>query len=271
MKFLFLPTVVTATAVIAIAWFGTLDYSWTGWAFAGCYPGCFCEAFHPGGIVQPLSAYSNLFYIFAGLVILAADGAPGWNPGNNLMSRAPAYRAGFGATTIAIGLTSLFYHVSLTQAGRWLDYMGMYAFVGFALLYGLARLLRWSGKTIVAVYAILLATLGLLWVGLPALMRDMLGGLILAVVVVEIGAHWIRRPLQIRTRYLSGALGIFLAAFLLNMLDESGALCQPDSLWQWHAVWHFLTAGSTVMLFLYFQSEEERKESGGRTGPGPSD
>ena len=31
----------------------------------------------------------------------------------------------------------------------------------------------------------------------------------------------------------------------------------PVSLWHWHAVWHFLTAVSAGLLYLYYRSEEE--------------
>jgi hypothetical protein len=236
---------------------GTLPFPWPGWLPASCYPGCFCEAFRAGGIVQPLSSYSNLFYIFAGLLILGTRDLPALDSRGNLMNRRRGYITGYGGAVAAIGLTSLFFHVSLTHIGRWLDYMGMYAFTGYALVYSLSRLRRWNDATYIAVYAVLLLALGGLWFAAPDYRRPLLGGLILGVAAVETAAHWIRRPFRIRTRYLIAALACFLAAYAINMSDESGALCIPASLWQWHAVWHFLTAASTVFLFVYYRSEEE--------------
>jgi len=115
---------------------------WPGWELAACYPGCFCEAFHAGGIAQPWSAYSNLFYILAGLMILATRERPPGDARANRMAAARGYIAGFGWAVIGIGVTSFIFHVTLTQIGRWLDYMGMYAFTLYALLYSLARLRR---------------------------------------------------------------------------------------------------------------------------------
>jgi hypothetical protein len=251
------PGVVFLLAAAATAALPMLPFPWPGWRLASCYPGCFCEAFHSGGVVQPQSSYSNLFYILAGLLILGAGGLAGREPHSNLMTRRRRYIAGFGWAVVAIGITSLFFHVSLTRVGRWLDYMGMYAFTAYALLYGLARLRRWNGAAFLTLYGLLLAELGVLWFVAPGYRRPLLGTLILGIVAVEAVAHRVRRPMRIRTRYLTAALGCFLAAYAINMLDEGGVICHPNGLLQWHAVWHFLTAASTMLLFLYYRSEDE--------------
>ena len=251
------PGVVFLLAAAAAAALQRLPFPWPGWRLASCYPGCFCEAFHSGGVAQPQSSYSNLFYILAGLLILGAGGLSDGEPRENLLARRRGYVAGFGWAIVAIGATSLFFHVSLTRVGRWLDYMGMYAFASYALLYGLARLRRWKDGTFLVLYVLLLAVLGTLWFAAPGYRRPLLGGLILGIVAVEAVAHRLRRPMNIRTRCLSAALGCFLAAFAVNMLDESGMICQPHGVLQWHAVWHFLTAASTALLFSYYRSEDE--------------
>ena len=236
---------------------GALPFPWPGWQPASCHPGCFCEAFSAGGVVQPLSSYSNLFYILAGLLILGTRDLPAFGLRENRMARRRGYIIGFGGAVIAIGVTSFFFHVSLTHIGRWLDYLGMYAFTGYALAYSLARLRRWNDGTFVAVYAVLLIALGGLWFAAPGYRRPLLGVLILGIAAVEAAAHWIRRPFRIRTRFLLASLACFLAAYAINLSDESGALCTPSSWWQWHVVWHFLTAVSTVFLFGYYLSEKE--------------
>jgi hypothetical protein len=257
--------ILVAVASIAL---GALHYSWASLGLASCYPHCFCERFHDSGVAQPLSSYSNLFYFFAGLLIIGSRGLPAREGKNNLMIRSPEYVTGFGGAVIAIGATSMFFHVSLTTLGRWLDYMGMYAFVGFALLYGLTRLRRWKGKTFLGLYAAGLAALGGLWVAQPEIKRYLLAGLILAVFIMETA---VRRNARIRSAYLYAALSIFLAAFALNVLDD-GILCNPASLWQWHAVWHFLTAAAAGLVFLYYRSENESAASAvridGRISPG---
>jgi len=255
------PLAVFWLAAAAAAATAALPFPWPGWQLAACYPGCFCEGFHSGGVVQPLSTYSNLFYILAGLMILGARNLPAPDGRGNRMIRRRGYVAAYGAAVVAIGVTSFFFHLSLTQIGRWLDYMGMYAFVGLALVYGLARLRSWSDRRFVAAYVVLLAALGALWFAAPPYRRLLLGLLILGIVLVEAAAHWIRQPFRIRTRWLPAALACFLTAYAVNLADEGGAICTPASPWQWHAVWHLLTAASTVMLFVYYRSENEGSES----------
>jgi hypothetical protein len=250
------PIVIFIAITAAVVAFDAINYSWAGWGLASCYPHCFCEAFRAGGIVQPLSSYSNLFYILAGLLILGSRGLPAPDSKNNLMNRERGYITGFGASVIGIGVTSMFFHVSLTQIGRWLDYMGMYAFVGYCLAYSLTRFRGWSGRTFLILYILLLAALGLLWVAAPEIKRYLLAGLILAVIVVEAVVHRVRRQVHIHTGYFLTSLAIFLAAFAINVLDDK-VLCVPASLWQWHAVWHLLTAVSAGLMYLYYRSEEE--------------
>jgi hypothetical protein len=256
----FVPGLVCLLAAAATAALSAPPFPWPGWRLASCYPGCFCEAFHAGGVVQPLSVYSNWFYLLAGLAVLGVYGLPEREPRGNLMTRRRGYIAGYGWAVVAIGAASMFFHVSLTHVGRWLDYMGMYAFAAYALLYSLARLRRWNGATFLVLYVLLLAALGALWFAAPGYRRPLLGALIAGIVAVETAAHWLRRPLRIRSRWLLAALGCFLAAYAVNMADESGAICHPASPWQWHAVWHFLTAASTMLLFVYYRSEDERTE-----------
>jgi hypothetical protein len=229
---------------------------WTGWGLASCYPHCFCEVFHGGGIAQPLTSYSNLIYILAGLLILGSRDLSLPDAAGNLMTRRRGYIAGFGAAMIGIGVTSMAFHVSLTTLGWWLDYMGMYAFVGYGLVYGLTRYRGWNGKTFIILYGILLGALGLLWVAAPEIKRYLLAGLILALLTMEAIVHRARRAVRIRAGYLYASVAIFLIAFAINVLDDK-FLCIPSSLWQWHAFWHFLTAIAAGLVYLYYRSENE--------------
>ncbi len=184
-----------------------------------CYPGCFCERFHPGAIVQPFSSYSNLWYVLVGWGVIAVAKLPISRDESliNLIARVPSYSYTFGIVAIVVGLASFFYDVSLMLLGRWADYMVMYMFASFIVIYDLTRLRVLHGIGFPIGYAVL--------------------NIALAIPMISISN-------------LAVATGC-------NLVDERGTLCNPASLWQWHAVWYFLTAVAIGLIYLYFRSEDE--------------
>ena len=237
--------------------------SWAGLRPSPCYPGCFCEAFQRGAIIQPLSSYSNLWYVLVGLGIIASAriSLPGDGTRTNYLLRQSFYIIVYGLAAIFIGLTSFFYHVSLTLVGRWADYMGMYALASFAVAFNLVRLGIVRGRAFAIIFTALNLSLAIPMMAVSSLIvkRALLMGTILIMIGLEGIIFLIRQPPRLRYIYLISALGILTAATGVNLLDESGRWCSHTSLWQWHAVWHFLTAVSISLLFLYYRTEDDRK------------
>jgi hypothetical protein len=135
-----LPASLSSFGLIALAAlaFAFSGYSWAGWGRATCFPNCFCEAPFPSPIVQRNNTYSNLGYILIGLLILGHQPAGEANP----LRPQRGYRTLYGAAVVAIDGGSLFYHASLTRAGQWFDWFGMYRFISFLLMYNLRHLSR---------------------------------------------------------------------------------------------------------------------------------
>jgi len=237
--------------------------TWTGLRPSPCYPGCFCETFKHSAIVQPLSSYSNLWYVLVGLGILASAriSFPGDEQRTNLFLRQPSYIIVFGFVAIVVGLTSFFYHVSLTLVGRWADYMGMYALASFAVVYNLARLGVVRGWSFIFTFTALNLILAIPMMAISSLVvkRALLMGTILAMLGLEVVIYLIKRPPRLRYVYLISALGLLAAATGVNLFDESGLWCSHTSLWQWHAFWHFLTAVPICLLFLYYRTEDDKE------------
>jgi hypothetical protein len=235
--------------------------SWAGLRPSPCYPDCFCEAFQHGAIVQPLSSYSNLWYVLVGIVIIASAriSLSGDGKRTNLLLRQPSYIIVYGFVAIFIGLTSFFYHVSLTLVGRWVDYMGMYALASFAVAFNLARLGVVRGRTFAITFTALNLSLAIPMMAVPSLIfkRSLLTGMIVIMLGLEGIIYLTRRSPYLRYIYLLSALGVMTAATGVNLLDESGYWCNHTSLWQWHPVWHFLTAVSISLLFLYYRTEDD--------------
>ena len=243
--------VLIALVSLALAF---VNYSWVSWQPATCLPNnCFCESLRDGFIRQPINTYSNLAYVLVGLLILAharhSDARANW------MSSQRAYPIVFGGATVAIGVGSFFYHASLTFLGQWLDLMGMYLFAGFALLYNLARLRPMRGTTFALGYVAMNAMLGYLLIVNPFVRRQVFAGMIWVVLALEALVLLVERP-RMKTRYLIGALVSLIVAYGVWMLDESRVWCDPTSVLQGHALWHFATAAAAGLLYLYYRSED---------------
>lgn len=248
-----------ALAVIPLRF---IDYSWARWRPATCMPsGCFCEAVGSSLVRQPANAYSNLGYIFVGVIVLglARTGSLATTGAPNIMLSHRGYLVLYGLAVFSIGAGSLFYHASLTFAGQWFDLMGMYLFATFVLVYNASRLRRLPPAAFVVVYLVLNISLGAVLAIIPSIRIRIFSALIGAGLGIEVAVLFVRRP-SIRLRYLVGALASFALAYLIWTLDERRLLCAPGSLLQGHATWHLLTALSTAFTFRYYLSDGIRLE-----------
>lgn len=250
------PWIAFALITLAAMVFGLADISWAGWRPATCMPDdCFCEAVRPGAIAQPVNAYSNLAFVLVGLLILGGRRSPGTNQGTNSMLSRPVYSRVFGAATVLIGLGSLFYHASLSFAGQWFDVMGMYLLATFMVLYNLTRFKPLSGLVFAGAYAGINILLGILLIVAPEVRRPVFAGSILVIIALETWIIARRRP-QMRYSYFGAALLSFAVAYGIWLLDNTGLVCTPESVWQGHALWHILGAMAAGLIYAYYCSEQ---------------
>ncbi len=248
---------ILAFASLALNW---VDYSWVGWLPASCMPDdCFCEAHHDGLIRQPINTYSNLAFVLVGLLMLTVA-RDDWSKGtrHNLMSLHRAYPVIFGLAAIVIGGGSFFYHASLTFIGQWFDVMGMYLFVGFAMVYSFARLRPMRPFYFIVGYLAMNAMLGYLLIVNPAIRRQVFAAMVWTALALEILVWLVDSP-KIEKRWLAASVASLALGYAMWMLDETGAWCAPTSWLQGHAVWHLLTALAAGLLFVYYRSEAMRK------------
>lgn len=242
-------------ALVSLA-LNVVDYSWAGWLPASCLPNdCFCEAQRDGFVRQPVNTYSNLAFGLVGLLMLAGA-RNDWIAGarRNLMSSHRAYPIVFGLAAIVIGGGSFFYHASLTFIGQWVDVMGMYLFVGFAVVYSFARLRPIRPFFFVVGYLAMNAMLGYLLVVNPAIRRQVFAAMVWAALALEILVWLVESP-KIEKRWLAASVASLAFGYAIWILDERGIACAPTSWLQGHAVWHLLTALAAWLLFVYYRSE----------------
>jgi hypothetical protein len=258
---------ITRTTLLAtlVALAGLLAMALAGWPGEtnGCFeqqrPVCFCEAPRAGLVAQPSNTLSNLGFIVVGLAIaIAADRRSGWfATRRNPLTSDANHVAIFAVVTALLGPGSMALHASLTRWGGHIDVSSMYLYAGLLIAYGGARWFRLSASGFAGVYAVIVAAL-IATKLLDVVSVELLFGLLLTATAVIEGLLSLRRPLvTIRRRWGAAALVLFLAAFAIWIPSLSGgALCDPDSWVQGHAIWHLLCAAAAGCLFLYFLSED---------------
>lgn len=198
-------------------------------------PGPGCEVLRDGFLQEPVAAVTSLAYVVAALLVLALARRHGLRPGTV---------AGYAALVAGIGAGSFVQH---GPDPAWSDLahdlplaatLCLVAADGVAALRGRARAWWWwAGPTAALVPAILL-------VPRPA---DAAQAVVAAVAVVVTLLRARATP-AVRPRVLT-AVGLLAVGSAVGTLSRAGGpLCDPDSLWQGHAVWHVLSAMALVVL-----------------------
>lgn len=222
---------------------------WSGWALPDIKH---CEANLAGWIAAPANTWSNLAYVAVGLWI--------WK---RAAKRDLLAAGGLGPVSIAVGVTSFAFHASYTFAGQVLDYGGMFLLIGWALARGALRggllerdgALRFWGGLFAASMAALFAFRAAGW-GIQTLVLVQA----LALVAVELRLMLVKRDAP---SYASFWLMLVLlsAAYACWHLDHTDLGCAPDNHWfQFHALWHVVTAGAFVAAWRFHEGIDARAE-----------
>jgi len=246
---------------------------WTGLEAAMGNAFHFCETNRMEALIrQPSNTWSNLGYLFVGIVVLTLAGhdlrMPNRKESDNFIVRYPIFTLLFGLSSLMLFVGSFLYHASLTSVFQKADQAAMYSLVllviainGYRLFPRWRLLKRWHSSHGLAVVLFTLA----LWAvfsnisvlninsTFPALTAVAFASSVVYIWVSGHGLHF--------TRYLKVAFGTLAVAGAIWGLDRSHTLCSPDHWLQGHALWHLLTAASTLLLYLFYRSEHVTPES----------
>lgn len=239
---------------------------WRGLRPATCMPDrCFCERLHAGVIRQPVNTWSNLGFVLAGVVALAAalhdfTLAPPKGRVNPMVAQW-VYPITYGVAAILIGIGSMIYHSSLAFFGQVVDVLAMYLLTSFMVLYNISRLRRMKGGVFFLVYLLANVAVGYASIRWPILRRYIFVVLLLAVLVSEIVVCKKRRP-QTKMAYFWAAIVSLVLACASWILDITRSICLPDSLLQAHALWHVFMAMTIGFVFFYYRSEGSNGRGG---------
>ncbi|GMQ27477.1 ceramidase domain-containing protein [Algoriphagus confluentis] len=226
------------------------------------------ERIYPDSVFRTrMNTWSNLVYVCFGFYAIALalfDWKRKLSLDRGYLTFAPLQTFLFGLTGIYLGLGSGFFHASLTHYGQQCDVGAMYAtliaLVSFALGSWLPIMRVPKTRQIFPTWPVLsvLVVLGSIyftyykWEYSFTEISGYLSGILF--LFAGVSAITPGKYLQFRW-FLAGVLCLVLGSKIRD-LDISDQFTGPDSLLQGHAIWHVLTCGMYVCLFLYFRSEE---------------
>jgi hypothetical protein len=209
----------------------------------------FCEPNLCARIVQPANTWSNLAYIFVGIVILILA-----NKGKKTSLW------WLGPITILIGLFSFAYHASYTFIGQMLDLGSMFLFATFLLMINLKRIKPDLKNTTIAwlfifinifclVSMYVIRTVGGFNIGI------LIFGIELAAVLALECLAWSRAKTRYRLGHILTALLIASIAAVIWMFDYTRLWCNADTYHylNGHELWHILTAVSLFFVYLFYR------------------
>jgi predicted membrane channel-forming protein YqfA (hemolysin III family) len=209
---------------------------------------CFCEAPSLTGLMQPADRISSLAFVVAGILAVFAL----YKFSKKTKERRLVF--GFAIILIFVGMSSFFYHGTLSYLGQFLDVFSMYL---FAILLFCGALIRRGSVSIgraIILFIVLNIIFGLLQYYIPDARRVFFGLLLLPGLLLEqqprtTGYPWFSKP--VRFFYLG--IAVLTTAYVFWILDESNVFCLPRSIIQGHALWHIFTAIGAYMVIIHYR------------------
>lgn len=202
-----------------------------------------CEENLCSWVVNPANTWSNLAFIFVGILFIA-------------VTKEQKTMRMFGPSAIFVGVSSLLWHASFTFVFQFLDFLAMFAFIALPLVLNLRRLELININNQLAVFYLYVGGMSALllffyWLDFP------FQSLVLVSIIAVIGMELVlykRAKEAIQYRYLLLAALSIGVGFGFSAADVSGAFCDPkDHFVQGHAIWHILAAASLGFWFLFYR------------------
>jgi hypothetical protein len=213
----------------------------------------------------------------ATVATMAAASSLTVHPRNNIFFF-PLWTLALAICLALLGITSFLYHASLTHLAQTLDVAAIY--------WGLTVM----GSANLSKFFILIPNVTCRWwcnmmmlvlsacVGSPLLFeykKKMNSTEMLVILVLtNVGLmtlHWLlfRAKVAVSWKWMGlSAVSLALAAyFRQGEVDKWGMPCDPESFFQGHSMWHFLTATSFFQAYMFMRSERHKVEDGGGVRP----
>lgn len=229
----------------------------------------YCEFNHPERLFhQPVNTYSNLIYFFYGIVVFQL-GWKDWkafaNREANTVRKFPYLSLLLAANFIYLSLGSAFFHSSLTWMGQRMDMNATYGLtlslicIGWVQVFVKKELSPRMQLGLVGVVLLLIAAF------LPLALRISSSLLLpsLFLILLVLGTiNFFQYPTQRIPVWGVLSFVLLAVAIQIRALDVAKVNCDPMSIWQGHALWHLLTATSSLCMYFYFRRVKKKFISG---------
>ncbi len=254
-----------------------LIQAFSGWpgaiGFCNVESPCFCEFIDMDAILrEKRQTWSNFSLIISGLAILfLTDRARQQRNGGDLqnpMAGATQFSFMYGLLTVNIGVGSFWFHASLLRYAEFMDVYAMNLYIIFFLSYNFTRYARTSGKIFLPVYISTGVVLGIVqWninnPNIAVMFFSILAGIAMATeFILQIMVYKYHRFGWVNRKWLWCILGVgsfFLGFLIWNLSLPGEILCNPYSLLQGHAFWHWAVGAATFFFYLYLCSETQTR------------
>jgi hypothetical protein len=210
---------------------------------------CFCEALRGGPIEQPANTLSSLVYLALGVWALARLARAPGRPAGSSRVLVP----GVALVACAVGLSSAFYHATLTFLGQYLDIMSMYLLGALMVSGALWRRGTLSERGALLLFLGMVLVLSVAQYIEPELRRVLFALVLVPGVALELtsSVHGAGQPRRALAPLHAGVV-LLVVAYAFWLADQWQVLCWPESWFQGHAAWHTLTAIAAVLLVAHY-------------------
>ena len=199
-----------------------------------------CEAIGDGWLLQPVEAWSSLAFTVVGIILIfaARRSAPPER----------AMRIAFGLLMAATGIGSFLYHGPQSSGAGFIHDVTFLATLWFVALMDPASSLRIRRRTAWLAFGAVVALIAVALLLAPTSTDVLTAVSVVALVVSGIHMHRIG---GINVRWYATALALLALSLIFNLLGRTAAsTCDPESLLQFHALWHILSAGALGAYFI---------------------
>jgi len=204
-----------------------------------------CELIGDGFLGQPVNALTSGAYVLFGI----------WLVGRALRSRSNelTMEVVYGLTLASVGIGSIAFHGPAPPGARFLHDVTIAAVLAIIAARNLVALSGPNRRRVLALGALIIAAVGSVMTFAPDA-GNVLTGVVGAIAVVSeailyrTGRHRFSSRVA---RILSTMVLLLVAAAMINLLGRTGGpMCDPESIFQGHGLWHILTAAA-FMLYGY--------------------